>query len=442
MSERLPILAHVLPLRGRQLIEASAGTGKTWTLAALYVRLVIGHGRGGLSQGLLPPQILVMTFTEAATAELRDRIRERLRQAAVAFALPLNSPPADDFLAALVQDTPESERAACAEQLSRAVSWMDESAIHTIHGWSMRALREHAFQSRSLFELQHLPDAQQVWLELARDHVRQFVYPLSASALAALAAEKLTPDPDAWVLALKEKRQDFQRYPSRPIDPATLPSPQQALQAMSDWLDQEQAILNEIKNHFDPQLAQDILAYKKTTQGVLGHLKSNHIDALMARVMAWVKGHELTVKTEDLSKLGYQQMVEKKWPAEKTHQALKDIDRWLELQAHKPTSIREAVLDHALHSMLHAYRQLKEKAGLFDFQDLLEHLYWAVTDERNNLAQVLREQHPVALVDEFQDTDPWQYGTLNRIYAPHTEGTLVMIGDPDRKSTRLNSSHT
>ena len=74
MHESPPLLALTLPLQGRQLIEASAGTGKTWTLAALYVRVVLGHGRGGLDQGLLPPQILVMTFTEAATAELRDRI--------------------------------------------------------------------------------------------------------------------------------------------------------------------------------------------------------------------------------------------------------------------------------------------------------------------------------------------------------------------------------
>jgi hypothetical protein len=74
-----------LPLSGLQLIEASAGTGKTWTLAALYVRLVLGHSgpaAGPLGAGLFPPQILVMTFTEAATAELRERIRERLAQAA------------------------------------------------------------------------------------------------------------------------------------------------------------------------------------------------------------------------------------------------------------------------------------------------------------------------------------------------------------------------
>ena len=72
-----------LPLSGRQVIEASAGTGKTFTLAALYVRLVLGHGRA--SKGLQPPQILVMTFTEAATAELRERIRHRLHETALWF---------------------------------------------------------------------------------------------------------------------------------------------------------------------------------------------------------------------------------------------------------------------------------------------------------------------------------------------------------------------
>ena len=72
-----------MPLRGWQVIEASAGTGKTWTLAALYLRLVLGHGRP--EGGLLPPSILVMTFTDAATAELRERIRARLSVAAQCF---------------------------------------------------------------------------------------------------------------------------------------------------------------------------------------------------------------------------------------------------------------------------------------------------------------------------------------------------------------------
>ena len=80
----LPI---TFPLHGTRLIEASAGTGKTFTLAALYLRLVLGHGdENGFSRPLLPPEILVVTFTEAATEELRERIRDRLADAARIFA--------------------------------------------------------------------------------------------------------------------------------------------------------------------------------------------------------------------------------------------------------------------------------------------------------------------------------------------------------------------
>ena len=93
-----------LPLQGSQLIEASAGTGKTWTIAALYVRLVIGHGTPGqgLGRPLLPGEILVMTFTKVATRELSDRIRSRLVDAAAWFRDESNGT-ADDFLTELRQ---------------------------------------------------------------------------------------------------------------------------------------------------------------------------------------------------------------------------------------------------------------------------------------------------------------------------------------------------
>jgi len=77
------------PLHGSRLIEASAGTGKTFTIALLYVRLVLGHGGEAAFKDLLtPPQILVVTFTDAATQELRDRIRARLSEAARCFQEP------------------------------------------------------------------------------------------------------------------------------------------------------------------------------------------------------------------------------------------------------------------------------------------------------------------------------------------------------------------
>lgn len=433
MNDRTRMPALNLPLHGRQLIEASAGTGKTWTLAALYVRLVLGHGRGGLANGLLPPHILVMTFTEAATAELRDRIRHRLQEAAAVFESPPGHPTADDFLAGLQSDIPSSDWAACAQRLTQAVSWMDESAIHTIHGWSMRALREHAFASRSLFDVQHLQDANELWSELAREYVRQHVYPLSVTALQALEAEHLTPNPDSWVMALSERRRAHQRSPKRLIDPSSLPTPRQVLAQTSEWQAQCNVLLERVRQHFNRDLVQQILDCKKTVKGALGHLRSNVIDALLSRIMDWVEGRTTTPDPDDLAKLGHQTMVAKKWPAEPAHPALLAIDQWSAWRGQQPASVRDAVLEHALHSMLHAYQQRKTQAGLFDFQDLLENLYWAVCDESQPLAEDLRRQYPVALVDEFQDTDPWQYGALDRIYKPGAENdqsALVMIGDP------------
>ena len=85
MSAARP-LALDFPLYGSRLIEASAGTGKTYTISALYLRLVLGHGGAqAFARPLLPPEILVVTFTDAATRELRERIRNRLVEAAQAF---------------------------------------------------------------------------------------------------------------------------------------------------------------------------------------------------------------------------------------------------------------------------------------------------------------------------------------------------------------------
>ncbi|MFP5475087.1 MAG: UvrD-helicase domain-containing protein [Gammaproteobacteria bacterium] len=156
MNATLPAVQPLDPLRfplhGLRLIEASAGTGKTYTIALLYLRLVLGHGGPGSAFGrpLTPPEILVVTFTEAATQELRERIRARLDEAARVFAGEAEAP-AGDALAALLADYAPEARPGCAHRLRVAAQWMDESAIATIHGWAWRMLREHAMGSGSLF---------------------------------------------------------------------------------------------------------------------------------------------------------------------------------------------------------------------------------------------------------------------------------------------------
>jgi len=195
----VPVLDPLdFPLAGSHLIEASAGTGKTFTIAALYVRLVLGHGgERGFERALMPPEILVVTFTEAATKELRERIRDRLGQAARCFrpesdGLGADAP--DDFLLALRADYPPERWPGCARRLQLAAEWMDEAAVSTIHAWCNRMLREHAFDSHSLFTQRLETDQSALMAEVVRDYWRTFIAPLDAPGAAEIAGWWAAPD--------------------------------------------------------------------------------------------------------------------------------------------------------------------------------------------------------------------------------------------------------
>jgi exodeoxyribonuclease V beta subunit len=133
-----------LPLTGLQLIEASAGTGKTHAISSLYLRLLLETGLGVAN-------ILVVTFTRAATEELRARIRRRLVDAlrllgdADALGRDEDQPFATIVRRALV------ERDASERRLRAAVAAIDEAAIFTIHGFCQHVLRDQAFESGQTF---------------------------------------------------------------------------------------------------------------------------------------------------------------------------------------------------------------------------------------------------------------------------------------------------
>src|ERR1700722_3149041 len=177
------------PLLGSSLIEASAGTGKTFTIAMLYVRLLLGHrGPDVEARALTPPEILVVTFTDAATKELRERIRARLIEAAEYFRadpLEVEERPADeDLLHDLRAAYADDQWAACARRLQLAAEWMDEAAVSTIHGWCNRMLSEHAFDSDSLFSQTLETDQSELRAEVVRDYWRTFLAPLDAQSAA------------------------------------------------------------------------------------------------------------------------------------------------------------------------------------------------------------------------------------------------------------------
>lgn len=421
-----------LPLTGRQVIEASAGTGKTWTLAALYVRLVLGHGRGG--EALLPPQILVMTFTDAATAELRARIRQRLRDAAVFFDTQARDKPlpqgleADDFLYQL-RDSFEPQRwPACALQLSHAADWMDDAAIYTIHAWSRRMLSQHALDSHNLFEQTRLDQATQLQLSLVQDYWRTWYYPQTTQALQhVMAAVGATPD--QLLDKIKLVWRDQERKPRLVSAPNS--DPTQAIGIHAQWHAQSVASANTARALWDDGVHQ-ALAQARAQGKIRGSGISDKNFANWLTALAQWATKQTDVDIKALERFTPAWLKSKGWEDCQQHHFFTAMAAHVDGLKQEP-DLQQLLVQHAAHSIGQAYQQAKAQRAAFDFSDLLQHLYHGVMAADGRLADAIRLQYPVALVDEFQDTDPWQYGSLDRIYNPQDStpaNAWVMIGDP------------
>ena len=155
------------PLQGINLIEASAGTGKTYTITTLFIRLI-------LEQHLPVDNILVVTFTEAATEELRDRVRRRLREALIAFQQRTSE---DEVLAQLMAKCDDHNAAIF--RLTNALRGFDEAAIFTIHSFCRQMLQDNAFESGVLFDSELVNDQSYLLREIVEDFWRQHFYQTS-----------------------------------------------------------------------------------------------------------------------------------------------------------------------------------------------------------------------------------------------------------------------
>jgi exodeoxyribonuclease V beta subunit len=433
--------ALTLPLAGMQLIEASAGTGKTWTLAALYVRLVLGHAPGDdaavLGPGLFPPQILVMTFTEAATAELRERIRERLALSARYFQT--GAPElADDFLRTLRDQIAPDHWPDCAWRLDMAAQWMDDAAIFTIHGWSSRMLKTHAFDSASLFTQSRVEDSDRLKLIAAQDYWRHWFYALDVQALPALKA--IGDTPQALLSKLQALWRSAERAPR--ADAPDPEAPDSLLARWSQWQQQREVLEATARQGWTAELAQVLneAAAVKAFKGV----RLDYFAGWMTQMADWVQGED--IKPETLERFTTTTLMSKGWGQADKYPGLGHIEA---LHNHLQTEpdVATDLLAHATVAVDRAYQAAKAQAAQFDFADLLQNLYRALQAPDGRLASAIRTQYPVALVDEFQDTDPWQFGSLIKIYSnlPRSGNgyepipcmneaqqplALIMIGDP------------
>ncbi|MDV6251405.1 exodeoxyribonuclease V subunit beta [Vibrio sp. EA2] len=408
-----PLEAMKFPLHGARLIEASAGTGKTFTIAGLYLRLLLGHGSAETKHRvpLTVDQILVVTFTEAATAELRDRIRARIHDARIAFARGQSS---DPVIQPLLSEFDDHKQAA--EILLQAERQMDEAAVYTIHGFCQRMLTQNAFESGSRFNNEFVTDESHLKAQVVADYWRRNFYPLPFT----LAGEirQLWGSPSALL-------SDISNYLTGAPLSLSVPAMQGSL---ADVHTENLKKIDELKAQWrDSQ--DDFLALISDSDINKRSYTKKSLPTWLEAVNAWAAtettGYEYPDKLEKFA----QNILSEKTPkgSAPQHAVFAAIEAFLA----NPISLKAPLLAHAIEHCRVMLASAKNQKQWLSFDDLLTQLSASIdTDESELLAERIRTLYPVAMIDEFQDTDPLQYSIFSRIYLNNPECGLFMIGDP------------
>lgn len=415
-----PLNTLRFPLHGERLIEASAGTGKTYTIAGLYLRLLLGHGpliEEGEDAGqpsaherpLSVTEILVVTFTEAATAELRGRIRGRIHEARLAF---MRGQSTDALLAQLLAEVADHELAA--RRLLAAERQMDEAAVFTIHGFCQRMLKQNAFESGALFETEFLTDDSQLRLQAVSDYWRAEFYPVDKTLASAVRA--LWPSPAALLREMNSWLDNSELEMRPPAGDETLAARHQVAMARIEavkeaWLAQVDEI-------------------RRQTDGHISRYTGKNYEGWLAKIAGWAQDESSGYAIpKELDRFG-QTVLEanlKKGGELPTLPLFNEIDALL---ASRP-GIRDLILQRAAVVVRSRMQASKRQAHQLSFDDLLKDLDGALGSSLGErLCERIRATYRVAMIDEFQDTDPQQYRIFHRLYGGHKDTALLMIGDP------------
>jgi exodeoxyribonuclease V beta subunit len=450
-----------MPLAGVHSIAASAGTGKTYAITTLYVRYL-------LETDCRVEDILVTTFTEAATAELRERLRKRLhdtlellrqcesqeqaaRQAEAALA--------DETLVNLLSQAgawgPHTALQV-RDSLKEAILNFDHAPVFTIHGFCNRTLQELVFETLSRFDVELMASLRVLIDEAVADFVAQGWTPENSPL-----NQWLPLDDGLWKL--------FQEVSALAVD-------NPAFAVVPGHGNLEELLNSPLLNDFDKaaaRLAASWKANKKTacklvfkardndwlskiTHGKPGQLEQaiNFVDTLVAEPLPDlfnVKNGGVEPAQRRLAQCELERGTKKAHqanvPRHEVFQRLEELVSLAKQIGEHRAKIQAPLLLRLAHAVGEQVERRKRQLGVMSFSDLLHQVDVALGGSQGGLLlQRLRERYRVALVDEFQDTDPIQYRIFRRIFQEATakgDGDLrafVMIGDPKQSIYRFRSA--
>jgi len=407
------------PLEKTNLIEASAGTGKTYTITGIFLRLII-------EKRLSVNEILTVTFTEAATSELKIRIRSRLLEAADAFAVRKSR---DPFLDGLIEKVLSFENAPSATEitylLQRALRNFDQAAIFTIHGFCRKVLNDNAFESGLPFDTELIVSEKELIRESVEDYWRiqlQQVSPLFAG----YAIKKgFLPGKLTDYVATTSSRPYLRIIPE-----SFLTDTDACEKAFMDALDRVCHAWHEHK--------EDVIGILMDDKGLnRRQYGKNSLCNWIAELDDFLKSKNLLFPLPPqfekfTAKKIASSMKAEKLPPEHPFfnlcDTLSDMNRQLEEEFSKRLIGLKANMFRYVKERL---AEKKAKKNVQSFDDLLVRFLSSLRKKPMGdfLARAVRKRFKAALIDEFQDTDPVQYEIFRKIF-DSSESILFFVGDP------------
>jgi exodeoxyribonuclease V beta subunit len=409
---------------GRTLLEASAGTGKTYTITSLVLRLVA-------EEDVSVTRLLVVTFTRAATAELRDRVRTRLAAGLAAVERAVADPDAEILTGDEVVDhvVAEGRRGGEAELLRRARALrsareeFDDATISTIHGFCQQALARAGLDVDVDLEAELTEDLTDLFEEVVDDFMVRELRDADEELIAYLSSNGVTRDDLFHIARRVEAEPDLRRHPG--IDPdATLVDVwrtsiedcrrrwRQGCAEVGAWLDEHRE-------------AGGLKGYKYNATKVEPHL---------AALTAWCEQPlpplgDLSEIDKSLAYFSESTMAKNlvdDVPLAPPPPAVEAVRELAGCASRPATSLRLRFARHAVDEVA----RRKRRRGVLSFSDLLLALQRALEDPETSdgLVATIRSQFDAALIDEFQDTDPVQWSVFDRVFPPGDR--LLLIGDP------------
>lgn len=414
--QRFDVLSRHLSVFEKRFLEASAGTGKTFAIEHLVIRLLL-EGEAPLPL----EEILVVTFTRAATRELRMRIRSNLERILHELHERKGS---FDYVQALVEAGDEKVRTA-KRRIEDALACFDRAAIFTIHGFCYQMLREFAFEARLDFDLKEPEEGahKKKLHQVVEDFFRTGLKPPFYSARQVEAV-------------LKKQQGDMTKLIKKLV---LLMEKELSLPVSFDKLHKQfEGALQKLPavetQKFLDDLALLLPHYKRVTGEEV---------ALQSRVLG-----ELLEKRECSQEKFDQMLAHKEWFLEKlTHQNLKVRAALPEasllhypglfekLRASLLPLLQEArdperILRQMAHDCQKRFQESETEEQPFSPDEILNKMHRAVEDPA--FAQAARKKYRALIVDEFQDTDPIQWQIFETLFVRQKQGVaaLYLVGDP------------